>query len=69
MKRHTLAAAVTHEVLARPEALAALMLRHRLTRHDLDLGLTCAATLAAAPDMNPRTAVRGVSEYPEPSVQ
>lgn len=47
--RRWLHAAVTHEVLTEDAPVASLIARYGLSRRDLDLGLTRAATLPTAP--------------------
>lgn len=59
LSRSLLSAAVTHEVLALPVPLAELILRHGLTRVDLDLGLTHARDLPESPTGEARAALRG----------
>lgn len=66
LTRSTLSSAVTHEVLLIREPVAVLASLHRLSRADLDLGLTHAAALANTPSGSHRQALRGT--WPKPTL-
>lgn len=59
MTRPVLRAAVTHEVLERNEPVAVLVVRHALTRRDLDLALTHATGLPDVPSTSHHALLRG----------
>jgi len=59
LTQRMLLAGVVFEVLDLPEPVAVLATRFRLTRRDLDLGLTWALSLPAAPQLEHAAALRG----------
>ena len=59
LTKRALAAAVTHEVLLTEQPVAVLIAAARLTRRDLDLGLTHAAALPELPSDQERAVLRG----------